>query len=71
MIKAILFDFGQTLVDASDGFRKAEKEAQKEIYYHLHLTNWEKFLSFYREERKDYHNKCIFSRTAFWQKIYM
>lgn len=71
MIKAILFDFGQTLVDASDGFRKAEKEAQKEIYYHLHLTNWEKFLSFYREVRKDYHNKCIFSRTAFWQKIYM
>jgi FMN phosphatase YigB (HAD superfamily) len=28
MIKAILFDFGQTLVDSSNGFRAAEKEAQ-------------------------------------------
>jgi len=28
MIKAILFDFGQTLVDAADGFRAAEKAAQ-------------------------------------------
>jgi len=28
MIKAVIFDFGQTLVDSGDGFRRAEKEAQ-------------------------------------------
>jgi phosphoglycolate phosphatase-like HAD superfamily hydrolase len=28
MIKAVIFDFGQTLVDSAGGFRKAEKEAQ-------------------------------------------
>ena len=29
MIKAIIFDFGQTLVDSADGFRSAEKIAKE------------------------------------------
>ena len=29
MIKAILFDWGQTLVDSAQGFRAAEKQAQR------------------------------------------
>ena len=33
MIRAVLFDFGQTLVDSADGFRLAEKKAQE---------NWDK-----------------------------
>ena len=28
VIKAVIFDFGQTLVDSIDGFKSAEKEAQ-------------------------------------------
>ena len=32
MIKAILFDFGQTLVDSADAFRAAEKEAKDRLF---------------------------------------
>ena len=32
MIKAILFDFGQTLVDSADGFRAAETIAKEKIF---------------------------------------
>ena len=31
MIEAILFDFGQTLVDSSEGFRTAERDAQQNL----------------------------------------
>ena len=32
MVKAVIFDFGQTLVDSADGFRAAEREAQDRIF---------------------------------------
>ncbi len=32
MIEVILFDFGQTLVDSSEGFRTAERNAQSKIF---------------------------------------
>jgi len=70
MIKAILFDFDQTLVNAADGFRSAEKEAEIKIYTDLGLKNWEDFLSNYRRFRKELHNKSIFSRKDIWLKIY-
>ena len=32
MIKAVIFDFGQTLVDSAEGFRSAEKQVEKKIF---------------------------------------
>ncbi|MBL7204057.1 MAG: HAD family hydrolase [Desulfobacteraceae bacterium] len=70
MIKAILFDLGQTLVDSADGFRAAEKEAQVKIFSDIAVTSWEEFLSKYRELRKNFHKKSNFSRTAMWKALY-
>lgn len=71
MIKAILFDFGQTLADSAKGFRAAEKEAQTKIYSNLSQIPWETFLSNYRRIRKEFHGKSILSRKAFWQAVYL
>ena len=70
MIKAVLFDFGQTLVDSADGFRGAEKQAQEKIFRNLSLTSWEEFLSNYRRIRKDFHAKSQLSRKAIWEEVY-
>ncbi len=69
-IKAILFDFGQTLVDAADGFRKAEKEAQKKLFADLGLNRKEDFLATYRRIRKELHDRSNFSRKSLWQEVY-
>ncbi len=69
--EAILFDFGQTLVDSADGFRSAEKEVQIKIYHALGLTLWEEFLFNYRRVRTEFHENCNFSRKAFWREIYL
>jgi len=39
MIKAVVFDFGQTLVDAADGFRSAENAVQDRIFSDLRLLS--------------------------------
>ena len=70
MIKAILFDFGQTLVDSADGFRAAEKEAQTKIFSDLAVSSWEAFLSAYRKIRKESHEMSIFSRKIIWINAY-
>ena len=70
MIKALLFDFGQTLVDSASGFRAAEKEAQARIFSVLSLTSWENFLSSYRRIRKEFHEKSMFSRKLIWEEVY-
>ena len=49
-IKAVIFDFGQTLVDSADGFRQAEKEAQEKLFGHMALSLKEKFLDRYRHD---------------------
>ena len=54
MIKAILFDFGQTLVDAADGFRAAEKAAQAKLFANMSLTLHEDFMANYRRIRKNF-----------------
>jgi putative hydrolase of the HAD superfamily len=69
-IKAILFDFGQTLVDAADGFRKAEKEAQKKLFADPSLNRQEDFLATYRRIRKELHDRSNFSRKSLWQEVY-
>jgi FMN phosphatase YigB (HAD superfamily) len=70
MIKAILFDFGQTLVDAANGFRKAEKEAQKRLFADPGLNKKEDFLATYRRIRKKLHDRSNFSRKSLWQEVY-
>jgi len=70
MIKAIIFDFGQTLVNSADGFRLAEKQAETRIFQDLELGSWTDFLTEYRRLRKDFHIKSNFSRLALWQAVY-
>ncbi|MGD9239261.1 MAG: HAD family hydrolase [Desulfobacterales bacterium] len=69
-IKAILFDFGQTLVDAADGFRKAEKEVQKKLFADPSLNRQGDFLATYRRIRKELHDRSNFSRKSLWQEVY-
>ena len=74
MIKAIIFDFGQTLVDSADGFRSAEKIAKEIIFLNLfpsaNENQWQTFLTEYRQIRKRFHTKSNFSRPAIWQAVY-
>ena len=70
MIKAVIFDFGQTLVDSADGFRSAEKQVEKKIFKDLALSSWQEFLEIYRKIRKQFHEKSNFSRRAMWQELY-
>jgi HAD superfamily hydrolase (TIGR01549 family) len=69
-IKAILFDFGQTLVDAADGFRTAEKEAQSKLFANMSLTLHADFMDNYRRIRKTLHERSNFSRLLLWREVY-
>ncbi len=74
-IKAILFDFGQTLVDSADGFRAAEKEAQVRILNDLtarapDAISHDEFLAEYRRLRKEYQADSRYSRKAIWRAVY-
>jgi len=70
MIRVVLFDFGQTLVDSADGFRTAEKDAQRWIYEDFKPMPWEDFISAYRRLRKQFQDRSNFSRQAIWQALY-
>jgi HAD superfamily hydrolase (TIGR01549 family) len=70
MIKAVIFDFGQTLVDSANGFRMAEKEAQAKLFINLGLTVKEDFLAIYRRLRKEFHDRSNFSRSSLWQEVF-
>jgi HAD superfamily hydrolase (TIGR01549 family) len=74
MIRAIIFDFGQTLADSADGFRAAEKEVQAKIFSDLvsisKIDSRETFLDMYRLIRKKNHDTSIFSRFTTWQAVY-
>jgi len=69
MIKAVLFDFGQTLVDSSRGFRAAENEAQRKLHAILQGVEWEAFIQRYRITRKAFQDRSEFSRLALWQAV--
>lgn len=69
MKKAIIFDFGQTLADSSNGFRTAERVAQKKLFLRLSTVSWDDFLPVYREYRKAFQEKSDFSRPAIWAKV--
>ncbi len=74
MIKGILFDFGQTLVNSADGFKQAEREAKEWICHDLFPDADEKgrqvFLESYRRIRKSFHERSVFSRPAIWDAVY-
>jgi putative hydrolase of the HAD superfamily len=70
MIRAVVFDFGQTLVDSADGFRAAEKEMQEKAYGALGLTDREAFLGIYREIRGGFHARSKFSRKAILEALF-
>ena len=71
-MKAILFDFGQTLVNSAGGFKAAEKEAKEKLYADLDpgQVSWDRFLEEYRRLRKAFHQESNFSRPAIWQSVY-
>jgi len=69
-IEAVIFDFCQTLVDSAEGFRSAEKAAQKKIFADLALTDWDGFLTVYRRIRTEFHDRSCFSRLTAWLEVY-
>lgn len=62
MIEAVVFDFGQTLVDSADGFRMAEKELQRKLFNYLNIDAWDSFVTAYRRIRAELSGASIFSR---------
>jgi putative hydrolase of the HAD superfamily len=70
MIKAIIFDFGQTLVDSSEGFRQAEMESQAAIFQDLLITDHDSFKNSYRRIRKAFHQESNLSRVNIWKAVY-
>jgi putative hydrolase of the HAD superfamily len=70
MIRAVVFDFGQTLVDSADGFRTAEKEIQQKAYAALGLDDPEGFLDAYRGIRSAFHARSDFSRQAILEGVF-
>ena len=70
MLKAVIFDFGQTLVDSADGFRTAEKEAQGRLFAHLGLSLQDDFMVNYRRIRKNFQDRSDFSRKSIWHAVY-
>ena len=67
MIKAIVFDYGQTLVDASAGFRMAERQARETLAALLPVAD-DSFTQHYREVRSRFHAASNFSRVEMWQQ---
>lgn len=70
MIKAIIFDFGKTLVNSADGFRTAEKDAQAKLFSNFGLTIQEDFMANYRRLRKELHEQSNFSRKFLFHEMY-
>jgi HAD superfamily hydrolase (TIGR01549 family) len=70
MIRAIVLDFGQTLVDSSEGFKQAEKEAQQKAFAALGLAGFEEFLAVYRTVRSTFHAQSRFSRKAILAELF-
>lgn len=69
MPEAILFDFGQTLVDSAAGFRLAEKTVQKKLYDHYPNLTWDRFIEGYRDARCAHHSRSQFSRLEIWRAV--
>jgi len=71
MIKAVIFDFGQTLVDSANGFRTAEKEVEQKLFKNFRQVEWEDFIGNYRLIRRKFVGNSDFSRVAMWQELFL
>ena len=69
MAKAVIFDFGQTLVDSADGFRTAEIEAQDSIFAALEGVERNRFIDVYRRVRRAHHEQSRLSRRDIWRAV--
>ena len=69
MAKAVIFDFGQTLVDSADGFRSAERQAQDKILAALQGIERDRFMDIYRRVRKAHHERSRLSRPEIWRAV--
>jgi len=69
MIEVILFDFGQTLVDSSEGFRTAERDAQSKIIAEFDGCAWDEFINRYRRTREALQDQSRFSRVEIWRTV--
>ncbi|MFQ5994895.1 MAG: HAD family hydrolase [Acidiferrobacterales bacterium] len=69
MTEAILFDFGQTLVDSAEGFRTAERDAQRKLFAQLSDLAWDEFIDLYRRKRKALHDQSQISRVDLWRIV--
>ncbi len=69
MIKAVIFDFCQTLVDSADGFRAAEKHIQGKLLAGLANVEWQEFIDCYRKLRREFREGLRFSRADMWQAV--
>ncbi|MEW6334305.1 MAG: HAD family hydrolase [Thermodesulfobacteriota bacterium] len=69
MIRAIVLDFGQTLVDSAEGFRAAEKEIQQKAFAACGSNARERFLEGYREVRTRFHARSDFSRRRLLEEV--
>ena len=68
-VKAVVFDFGQTLVDSADGFRAAEREAQERLLSALEGVERDRFMDVYRRVRKAHHERSRLSRRGIWRSV--
>ncbi len=69
-IKAVVFDFGQTLVNSAEGFRTAETRIQKKLFEHLGSgLAWETFIESYRSKRRSYKDSVNLSKRLLWQDV--
>jgi HAD superfamily hydrolase (TIGR01549 family) len=64
MLQAVIFDFGQTLVDSAHGFRAAEKQLQTRLRNQLPDVDSDQFLEFYRRMRSELQQRSEFSRKS-------
>lgn len=69
MIKALIFDFVQTLGDAASGYKRGEKNSQKKLMAELGITESEEFLENYRKIRKKHFLASDFSRKNQWLEL--
>ena len=71
MIKAMVFDFVQTLGSAADGYKTAEKKSQKSLFEIIGNAgiSWDEYIEDYRKERKEHFDRSDFSRRNVWIKL--
>ncbi len=71
MIKAIVFDFVQTLGTAADGYKAAEKKSQRDLFERIGTIgiSWDEYIDDYRKERKEHIVRSDFSRKNVWIKL--